>query len=141
MMSLRRAILRCWQKGFTIFELILVLLIAGLIATQAIRVFEDLSQEVKRAEELGTVLRVRTGIEGFFIDPARGNKKAYPSALDHASLGSCSIGNPCFDGVLSSGGQTTGWRKLEEKIYSSESSLTNQWRYYSETGAFVKTED
>ena len=133
--------LRGWQEGFTIFELILVILIAGLAAIQAIRTFEDLSQQAKRAHESAVALRVRTGIDNYFVDSERGNKTQYPVSLDRAESGQCSSSNSCFDQVAPAGIGIESWWKVSERVYRSDVSGTNSWQYYPETGAFVKTED
>lgn len=99
------------QKGFTLIELVMVIVILAVLGAVAIPTYVDLSSEANTAAEQGVVGGVRAGITTYFIDPARGNRTSYPVTLDGAANGNCTTANVCFDTVLSQGGITADWSK------------------------------
>ena len=137
------------QKGFTLIELVMVIVILAILGAVAIPKYVNLQTEAKAANEAGVVAGVRAGILTFFIDQARGNRTSYPAVLDTAEAGrGCFTTNPCFTTVLAQGGITDPqWTKLLEgqppgtSKYQSSVSLTNVWTYTVATGEFVKTQN
>lgn len=130
------------QKGFTLIELVMVIVILAVLGAVAIPIYVDLRQEARDAAELGVAGGVQAGITTYFVDPARGNRAAYPPTLDAAVAAACATGNICFNTVLSQGGITSGWTKLTIVApfqYRSPASATNVWEYTPATGSFVKT--
>ncbi|MBI5415974.1 MAG: type II secretion system protein [Candidatus Omnitrophica bacterium] len=96
--------------GFTLIELIMVIVILGILAAVAIPKFTNLSGNAKKSAEEGVVGGVRAGIQTYMAqdDPAH----AWPTTLDSASNGDCTAANPCFGTVLAQGGITTSdWSK------------------------------
>ena len=146
MRSKRGVILKFDKKGFTLIELVMVIVILSILGAVAIPQFVNLQTEAGSANESGVAGGVRAGILTYFIDPARGNRTAYPGTLDTATAGvACSTTNPCFTTVLSQGGITDQWSKLSiitiggAPAYRSGASATNVWLYDSTTGNFRKT--
>lgn len=127
------------QKGFTLIELVMVIVILAILGAVAIPQYVDLQNEARLANEAGVAGGVRAGILTFFIDPARGNRTTYPAALDGAANAACNTGNPCFTTVLVQGGITDQWTKLSATTYRSSASATNVWTYTPGTGNFQKT--
>ena len=133
------------QKGFSLIELVMVIVILAILGAVAIPKYVNLQTEAKAANEAGVVAGVRAGILTYFIDPARGNRLTYPPTLDASVNGACSPTNPCFTTVLSQGGITEQWFKKEDNLalgfsaYGSPSpgGVTN-WFYRPATGEFVK---
>jgi len=92
------------QKGFTLIELIMVIVLLGILAVVAIPKYYDLTNDANEAAEKGVVGGVRAGIYTYFAQ-----NKAYPATLDANAAGACVT---CFNTVLSQGGvNDTNWTK------------------------------
>lgn len=126
------------QKGFTLIELVMVIVILGILGALAAPQYVDLQSEAKTANENGVAGAVRAGITTYFIDPDRGNRTSFPATLDGASNAVCSTTNACFDTVLP-GGIRSQWTRLSASTYRSPVNTTNIWTYTAATGAFAKT--
>ncbi len=118
------------KKGFTLIELVMVIVILGILAVVAIPKFVDLSGRANTSAEAGVVGGVRAGIATYH---AAQNPPAYPATLDGASNGACTAANPCFDTVLSQGGVTSGWTKAD-LVYTGPAA--GSYTYVPATGAF-----
>jgi len=79
------------RKGFTLIELVMVIVIIGILAVIAIPRFLDLADDAKRAAEQGTVGGVRAGIYSYYA-----KNQAFPTGLGTG-----------FDAVLSTA--ATDW--------------------------------
>lgn len=86
------------RNGFTLIELVIIIVIIGILAAIAIPKYLDLQTEAKAAAEKGTVGGVRAGIEIYFA-----KNKAFPATLDSATNGACATANKCFTTVLTDG--------------------------------------
>lgn len=117
------------RKGFTLIELIMIIVILGILAAVAVPKYIDLSNDAKTAAEKGVVGGVRAGIMTYYAE-----NLAYPGSLDSASTAACSSSNPCFDTVLQQGGVTDDWTKTSATSYTGPTSTT--WTYTSGTGDF-----
>ena len=124
------------QKGFTLIELVMVIVILAVLSAVAIPTFVNLSSEANTAAELGVVGGVRAGLTTYYVDTARGNRSFYPSTLDSAtSAVACSTGNACFGTVLSQGGITSDWTKATANTYTGPGGTT--YTYTSASGSLV----
>ncbi|HOY09049.1 MAG TPA: type II secretion system protein [Candidatus Omnitrophota bacterium] len=92
------------KKGFTLIELIMVIVILGILAAVAIPQYFNLQDDANEAAEKGIIGGVRAGIQTYFA-----KYRGWPSALDSASAGDCATTNVCFDTVLAQGGVTENW--------------------------------
>lgn len=136
------------KNGFTLIELVMVIVILAILGAVAIPQFVNLSGEASLANEAGVAGGVRAGILTFMLDPARGQRQYYPDILDliDTSAGpvTCSATAPCFTVVLPNG-VTDRWIKLSRWTYRSPANSTNVWTYtpgFASTpggGSFLKT--
>ncbi|MDD5356298.1 MAG: prepilin-type N-terminal cleavage/methylation domain-containing protein [Candidatus Omnitrophica bacterium] len=117
------------RKGFTLIELIMIIVILGILAAVAVPKYFDLQTSAKEAAEKGVVGGVRAGIYTYFAQ-----NKAYPSTLDAATTAACSPTNVCFDTILQQGGVTSDWTKASSTTYTGPAG--NTYTYTSSTGDF-----
>ena len=118
------------KKGFTLIELIMIIVILGILAAVAVPKYFNLQADAKLAAEQGVVGGVRAGISTYFA-----NSKVYPSSLDlTAVVGDCATGNICFDAILQQGGITSDWTKVTASTYTGPAG--NTYTYTSGTGDF-----
>ncbi len=98
------------RKGFTLIELIMVIVLLGLLAVVAIPKYYDLSGDAKEAAEKGVVGGVRAGIYTIHASNlANGVVPEYPATLDANANGACVT---CFSTVLDQGGvNDSNWTK------------------------------
>ncbi|MDD5282485.1 MAG: prepilin-type N-terminal cleavage/methylation domain-containing protein [Candidatus Omnitrophica bacterium] len=117
------------KKGFTLIELIMIIVILGILAAVAVPKYFDLQTSAKEAAEKGVVGGVRAGIYTYFAQ-----NKAYPATLDSAATAACATGNICFDTVLQQGGVTSDWTKASATSYTGPAG--NTYTYTAATGDF-----
>ena len=117
------------KKGFTLIELVMVIVILGILAAVAVPKYFDLQAQAKTAAEKGVVGGVRAGITTYFAQ-----NKAYPSNLDSATNAACATANICFDTVLQQGGVTSDWAKASATSYTGPAGTT--YTYTAATGDF-----
>ena len=129
------------QKGFTLIELVMVIVILAILGAVAIPQYVNLQDEARIASETGVAGGVRAGLLTYFIDPARGNRVSYPLSLDSIPINTpCTALAPCFTNVLVQGGISDQWQKLATvNTYRSSVNNTNVWTYISASGSFQKT--
>ena len=118
------------KSGFTLIELIMVIVLLGILAAIAVPKYFDLQSEAKDASEKGTVGGVRGGIATYLA-----KNKQYPGTLDGASVAACGAANICFDTVLGQGGITSSdWSKESATTYKGPALTT--YTYTFGTGEF-----
>lgn len=121
------------SKGFTLVELVMVIIILGILSVTAMPKFFNLQNDAKETAEKGVVGAVRSGIYTYFAS----NKGVWPAELDSAKTAACSTSNPCFSAVLSQQGVTSDWAKTGKYTYQGPTGSI--YTYTGSSGEFVMT--
>ena len=123
------------QNGFTIIELLLVLMVMGILAGLAVPFYQDFVGKAYRAQALGISSEIRAGIVLRFLkssnDPAL--PMTFAATLDSAVVGLCETTNPCFDQILNQPIVDKSWRKNTSVVY--EHNRSGMVCTYSQNGA------
>ena len=89
------------QGGFTLIELVIVIVLLGALTATAVPIFTNLQDEANVAAEEAVIGNVRSAISLSYANAAVSGSPAFPSTLDSASAGStASETNPFFGTVL-----------------------------------------
>jgi len=130
------------DKGFTLIELVMVIVILGILAAVAVPKFQDISTKAKEAATLGVVGGVRAGIGAVYAYNLVENiTPAYPATLDNAAASSSArVGNEFFDNVLDQGGITKDWTKGSDAAYYYTDAVPSgsSYQYNSTDGTFLR---
>jgi MSHA pilin protein MshA len=119
------------KRGFTLVELIMIIVILGILAAVAIPKYYDLQSQAQSAAEKGVVGGVRAGIHTYFTQ-----NRAWPGSLDSATADVCSKKNACFTTVLAQGGVTSDWTKVNATAYRGPSN--GNFSYNSADGSLTE---
>lgn len=118
--------------GFTLIEVVMVMVLLGLLATVAIPKYYDLQNDANTAAEKGVAGAVRAGVHTYFA-----KNRTYPATLDSATPAVCSATNKCFDAVLDQNGITSSWIKTDSLSYQSPAG--NTYIYKPGEGSFLSS--
>lgn len=99
------------RKGFTLIELVMIIVILGILAAVAIPRYYDLQDEARSSAERGVVGGIRAGLATYYA-----RYRDWPTDLDDCGVAACST-DACFDYVLLHGGITADWDKVAAQTY------------------------
>lgn len=119
------------KRGFTLIELIMIIVILGILAAVAVPKYVNLQKDAQIAAEKGVVGGVRAGIHTYYAQ-----NKSFPGSLDSAAVAVCSSTNACFDAILAQGGITADWEKTDASTYKGPTGT--KYTYTSSTGEFTE---
>lgn len=128
------------QKGFTLIELVLVIVILGILAVAAIPQFIDVSTRAAQESYAGVAGAVREGIANYRANDlvVNGPPGNYAPTLDGAVVGACSTSNACFGNVLDQAITDGSWSKTAAGYSYSEGTVSASFTYTAATGAFTE---
>jgi MSHA pilin protein MshA len=122
------------KGGFTLIELIIVIVILGIMSIVAIPKYFDLQAQAKASAEKGVVGGVRAGIATFYGNSCAGGTCAYPATLDAAATAVCGVANLCFANALAQAITDPTWAKTAATTYTGPTGTI--YTYTVATGTF-----
>ena len=126
------------QRGFTIIELIMVIVVLGFLAVAALPQYVNLTTRAAEGNRDGVAGGVRAGIATALASSfaAGNNNPTFPAALDAVGNVTCDTAVTCFNLVIPGGVTDGNWQKTAASSYlHSETSTT--FSYDSATGTFT----
>jgi len=122
------------NRGFTLIELVMIIVILGILAAIAIPKYIDMQSQAQASAEKGILGGVRAGIMTYYAEQCASGTCNWPGALDSASAAACDSANACFGNVLSQPIDDGEWTKGAGSTYTGPAG--NSYTYSSSDGTF-----
>ena len=124
------------NAGFTLLELVLIIIILGILAISTMPKFMNLKQESLNLERTAVISAVKSGIDLYRAKKISENAfvVGYPLKLDEEIRGKC---QNCFSLVLNVPLEDSSWTKIDESLYKyDDGKVVKTYTYDSLTGDF-----
>lgn len=124
------------QQGFTLIELVIVIVLLGALTATAVPIFTNLQDEAQQAAEDAVIGNVRSAISLKYAESAVTGTPAFPATLDSAAASSsASDSNPFFTTILVDP-ITNDWSKTAGGNYTGPAG--GEYAYDSTSGKISK---
>lgn len=126
------------KKGFTLMELVIVIVIIGILASVAIPKFYDMSADAKAASCKSSLATVRSAIAAFYAysaSPAGGGSARWPTLSQLRTVGTV-LDTPLPDNPYSTGNDPNRVRRGTRAGRPVSSRTSGGWCYNQSTGQF-----
>ena len=130
--------LRKKQKGFTLVELILTVVILGILVVAALPSFLNLDAKAKQGSRDGVLACVRSGLRVYYAKQlTTSGNGAYPTTLDSAANGAAAVSNPIFGTICDPAVSDDNWTRSSDTQYQfDDGNSTYDYAYDSAAGTF-----
>lgn len=121
------------EGGFTLIELVIIILVLGILTATAIPKFYDLTAKAELAAEKGVVGGVRGGIAIVYASNLVNGVTGFPANLGGAP-GAASAANRLFSNVISPGIDADWTKSATQEVYIGPAGGT--YTYTAASGTF-----
>lgn len=124
------------QKGFTLIELVIIILVLGILAATALPKFYDMSAQAKVAAEKGVVGGVRGGIAIVYASNLLNGSTNFPADLGGVIGGAAAASNMLFSNVINPGIDADWFRSGGANSHVYRGPAGNTYLYTATAGTF-----
>jgi MSHA pilin protein MshA len=130
------------QAGFTLIELILVIVVLGILAVSALPSFYDVTTNARNSARDGVAGAINAGLATYRSNALiNGTSTALADLSSAHAGGDCTVAAPCFLDVLDQGVNDDDWTKTNATtyVYNGTATFTYTAPTANSAGSFVCT--